>query len=687
MRKNVFILCMFLLFFSFSCKEKIDALPVIESAMAKVTIPVEIDKDITLPTKEGEVSISWTSSNPNVLSSEGKCCPMGKALTVTLSASFTYLEETKNCDYQVEVNGRFNQVMNQLVIPTETKNNIDLPTKMNEVSITWSTSSSKVINKAGEVFPQENDCSVLLSAYLSYQEESDSCSFFVNVPALSPEELLDRAWNELDLVDSVELGESIPLPQIFKNSIQGTWTSKQADFDNQGNCLQIPYLNEPAQFELSLSYHQVVKTYTYYVNVPGLTDEERIQSACSKINMPTTLSHSLILQTNFEYGVTGIWTTDQPNILSSNGVLINPSEDTIVKMILELSSREEKMNQTYTITASHKKTLDKPHQLIYRASDADFNESSLVNLQYKNSKVVLSDSEVEGSYESEQIDTISYVSLIGSWACITSVHATIELMVRTCVDGEWSSYVSYRPWGLGRENSSVDTSGGNCRISTDEVLINNSKSANKLQYKVILRRDSLEVDSPQLSLVSFALESKNYQYENNLFGRNNEVFVDLPRLYQQIVPSIGGVICSATTSTMLLKGKGFDFSSKDEYEHRYIAGLVKDYGKGIYGNWVYNTATIGAYGLDSYVGRMYSISELLYQLDTMGACGLSVKGTMISNKKTYTTAGHLIVAVGYKYVNNQLIILVNDPNVSDVLCEYSEKVIQNTWRGVCYLVE
>ena len=140
---------------------------------------------------------------------------------------------------------------------------------------------------------------------------------------------------------------------------------------------------------------------------------------------------------------------------------------------------------------------------------------------------------------------------------------------------------------------------------------------------------------------------------------------------------------------MLLKYKGEDFSSFDsEYEHRYIAGIVRDYGNKIYGNWVYNTVAMSAYGYDSYIARFYSINELVEHLATVGPCALSVKGQMNSDKKNYYTNGHLIVAIGYEIdTNGNITIVCNDPNVSSVECRYSLTVMNNTWRNIAYVIE
>ena len=101
---------------------------------------------------------------------------------------------------------------------------------------------------------------------------------------------------------------------------------------------------------------------------------------------------------------------------------------------------------------------------------------------------------------------------------------------------------------------------------------------------------------------------------------------DLPKLYQHDVRSVGGVICSPTTTTMLLKYRGLDFSEQAKtyknasswgvYEHGYIASLAADPGHNspTYGNWTYNMAVAGAFGRKALVVRMYSWEELKYYL-------------------------------------------------------------------------
>ena len=170
-------------------------------------------------------------------------------------------------------------------------------------------------------------------------------------------------------------------------------------------------------------------------------------------------------------------------------------------------------------------------------------------------------------------------------------------------------------------------------------------------------------------MIALAIEMSNYTYNVDISSLPKEVKYDVPKLYQHEVPSIGGIICSATSSTMLLKYKGHDFSDKAQYEHEYIAGIVLDHGNNIYGNWVYNTIGMSSFGETAYVKRFYSYEEMLHCLATTGPIAASIKGTTITSVRTYTTAGHLIVVTGYKIEGNNITIYVNDPNIVGVAVE------------------
>lgn len=326
----------------------------------------------------------------------------------------------------------------------------------------------------------------------------------------------------------------------------------------------------------------------------------------------------------------------------------------------------------------------KKHQIFEYAQDYYINENS--ELLIKNNKLSLKDGITEAIYHSNEIKILPSRKIVASWGALTSVDATVELKVRLYVNGTWSDAVSYGEWGFGRKNGAHPQEDELMKLVEDEMIVLNDQLATSLKYEAILRRKNQNAESPKLNFVTFALEIPNYSYEIDKNLLQKEVIHDVPRLCQLVVPEIGNSICSPTSITMQLKYHGFNFEKYDEFEHRYIARISRDYGNEIFGNWVYCTVTAASFDLEAYVARMYSIGELLLHLND-GPVALSVRGRMISNEKDYTTKGHLLLAIGYKYVDDKLYILCNDPNVNNVYCEYSEDIIRDTWRYVAYVIK
>ena len=137
-------------------------------------------------------------------------------------------------------------------------------------------------------------------------------------------------------------------------------------------------------------------------------------------------------------------------------------------------------------------------------------------------------------------------------------------------------YITYGEWGLGLKNLYYNDSDSVAKLNTDEIF-SVGGDADAIKYRFVMRRKDASVESPKLLLVAFAIEMNNYSYPIDTTDLPTQKDHDLPKLYQHDVPVIGGSICSATTTTMLLKNKGFDFSNKGyAYEHEFMANMVAD---------------------------------------------------------------------------------------------------------------
>ena len=588
-----------------------------------------------------------------------------------------------------EKQAKIDAAVAQIVLPnTPIKgDNLALPTIIDDVEITWSSSNNEVViidEDTTRIIHQEEETHVQLIGNFRVENYSKDYTFEIVISAIQPtiEEIINQKLENFKLVESTK--EDIELPLEYEGMIV-TWKSNARAYLSDDGKVSRDVKDRNVTLTGTFTYEGTSIEKKFVVKVLKYSNIELLQIVSDSLTLPEETNQDIILYLYHDYDVIASWSSSNPDIVTDDGKVSLPEEDTVVTFTVILTLGEDTMEKTIDVKILSKNT-GKMHQVIERAQDFDFNK--FVGVSLKDNKLVLNEGVTEGYYESEPISTMSFNELVASWAAVSSKNATVEIMVKARINDVWSDYISYYPWGLGLQNKCYDQTKSTIKLTDDEVKVLNNQYADAIMYKIILRRTSSSYDSPILSLVSFALNNPSYTYKVDLSDSPSEKCYDVPKLYQGAVPTIGNSICSPTTSTMLLKYKGEDFSQYDQYEHRYIANLFKDYGNDMFGNWVYCTVGMSSYGYDAYVARMYSIDELVKHLATVGPVGLSVKGQMTSNEKDYYTAGHLLVCVGYRYdVNGNLILLCNDPNVPNVYCEYTEQVMKNTWRYVAYIIE
>lgn len=311
----------------------------------------------------------------------------------------------------------------------------------------------------------------------------------------------------------------------------------------------------------------------------------------------------------------------------------------------------------------------------------------LDNLHVEDEMLVVTDKAKPGYVYSPVFSSRKFTKLVASWCALTPNESIIELSISVTHEGKESKFFSYGRWTLGGENLYYNQTDDFAYMSVDEVYMNDGLLGDGFSYKVELNNDA------KLSLVCVSLKIPNYSYDVDCSYLPSVVDYDVPKLNQNMVPVIGFEMCSATTSAMLLKFKGMDFRDKDaEFEHRYVANLVADRGHNspTFGNWVYNTAVISAFGFKSYLARFYSWNELKRHLAKVGPVGASIAG----DTGIYKTGGHLLVVRGYKEVDGKTFVICNDPNINSrfkeglfVYYEFPLETFERFWRGVVYIVE
>ena len=648
-----------------------------------------------LPLEATDKEIEYFSSNEDILTVEG-----GK---VTAKASGT-AQVTIRAKAAPSIKVSFDIEVSEKVLPDIILPQASVTIQVGDTyKIEYNTvnSSEKVTFKTNDLDYINLDKNGIVTAFevgtakVTLTLEDVVKEFTINIieREKTSEELINEVIKQITIPNVTS--DDIDLPTII-NGVMIDWTSgNRTLLSDKG---EVFYTDSIVLVKLyaTFTHGDVDIDKTYGVNIKPWSNEKRLSKVMESITIDSVVTTNLTLSTSYNYGVSATWTSSRSDVISQNGVVNFKENEIDVILKVKLTVGESSMEKEFTVKTIASKKMNL-HYFVERANE--FSSTNLHNLELKDGKIVLKKGEVYGYYDSSIYETLNFYELVGSWAAVTSKTATAELLVKVKVGNNWSKYFTYGIWGLGRNNLYYNQNDTMAKMDTDEILVS-TKDGCAFQYRIVLRRDNEKVDSPVLSLVAITmrLTDENYKYDVDTSKLPDFVDYDVPKVNQNVVPEIGGVICSATTSTMLLKWKGLDFSKYDQYENRYIANLVADRGHNnpTYGNWVYNTAVIGAYGFDSYVRHMVSWDELKYHLATVGPIGASVKGDIGG---VYTTGGHLLVVRGYKVVNGQTIVICNDPNINSrfgndkdgnplfVYYEFPLNTFLNFWRKTAYIIE
>ena len=590
----------------------------------------------------------------------------------------------------------FDTLSKEVVIPNEIYEDLELKDSYIYDGIKYDVTyemDNEALNDNGEINPDlDNDTIVNIKVNVSDGKTVKSFDYN-NRKVMSMKNIVSSAKSKVNIPDVVN--KDLSFPSSIGN-VRVRWSTSNVDvIGRNGAC---SYVREDTNVTITATFSMkndfdisFSQTEEYNIIVKRWDAQARYEKVLDSIVVPDTAIYDINLKSKLDYDVDCIWKSSDESSISNIGKVnrSNSDKDVTLKLTMCCSDSNEKKELTYNVKVLKYETTEgemnfNKHVLINRANE--LNTSKMNNLKYNGEKVVLNDDALSGTYESEVYNTLEFRRVVGSFSCITSENATCELAISIKVDGEWSKYFTYGEFGLGRNNLYYNQTDTKSYMDTDMIEPKSGYKGSGVKYKITLKRDSLSTKSPELSLVALALFIIDYNYVVDTSNLPDSVDWDLPKLYQHDVPGIGSVICSATTTTMLLKFAGYDFSDKGyQYEHQYMANMVADRGHNnpTYGNWSYNMMAAGAFGINAYVGKMYSWDEIRYYLANNGPIGVSIGG----NFGIYSTDGHLLVLRGYRIENGETTVICNDPNVKGVYYEVSLEIFLRCWGSVVYIME
>ena len=699
MRKFYFLFFLFVLFF-YGCNTNTTKSPeeVLQCFYNQFTLPDEISSDLELQTsyffEEKEILAFWTTDDANIITVDGTIFPTYTTNYVSIHGTFTYLDKsiTKSFDLTIlplDKSITANKILDTIDIPSSTNYHLTLPSlityEKKNFRVFWESNNTNILSNEGEIIFSSDPQIVTMTATITFESEKFKRDFTISIIPINTN-TLNSYFNNLNIPE--KLNSSITLPTEFlADNIPLTieWKSDNpeilSNFGTKGIVLENTNVLLTAIINIDSFYFEK----DFNILVTKSSDEDIINNIRNTIYIPSVVSNDLYFPISLDNNILLSWSSENESLLSSDGIinkqLTRPTE---LNLTLNIKIGDNIMTTNYDLILNPVK-----HFLMYNVFDGEKNNIELTN----EGKLILSDNCTEGTYYSNEIIASNFSELVATWGATSSKNATCELFVSLKVNGTYSQFISYGKWGLGLQNGSTGQDKDLIKLVEDEVKVKNNNYADGIKFKIVLKRDNSTIKSPEVSFVTFALNLINYNYTFDSSLIKNSVKYDVPKLYQHDVPTIGNSICSITSSTMLLKYKGHDFSSYDSLEHRYLASLFKDYGNNIFGNWVYNCVGMSAYGERAYVKRFFNTYEFLYSIQEIGPMAASIKGTVKYTRLSdniqgsYTSGGHLLVVTGYEIIDNQTFIFINDPNVTGVAIKMNLEDFLSIWRNVSYIVE
>jgi hypothetical protein len=316
----------------------------------------------------------------------------------------------------------------------------------------------------------------------------------------------------------------------------------------------------------------------------------------------------------------------------------------------------------------------------------------------------------------------AYTELVSSWNADTPAGSWVQVSVHGKADDGTTS----KEYVLGRwaedtaaiHRTSVPAQGDTlATVAIDTLIARKGRTLTDWQLTVSLYRKQGTTASPSVSLVG-AMASAVPAVKKvtaSPLGDAEGVDLSVPPLSQEVhrgeYPQFNGggeAWCSPTSTAMILDywkqqfpGSGYGPSAADlanipyaDPQVDYAAANTYDWNYDGTGNWPFNTAYAGRYGLEGFVTRLRSLTEAekFISAGIPLVVSVSFKESELTGSG-YSTNGHLMVIRGFTAAGD---VIANDPashldpNNASVRTVYDRAEFENVWipksGGIVYVI-
>lgn len=311
------------------------------------------------------------------------------------------------------------------------------------------------------------------------------------------------------------------------------------------------------------------------------------------------------------------------------------------------------------------------------------NSSTYENLILEDHYITQIDNGINGVLVTGDYFIDSFSELVPSWNVLVGDSSKISILIAVGNSEGYSKYFTMAMWREDYKSSFGNQEDDFARVSVD-TIITKIENIDRIKFRIVFGKGETDTILKNISITT--KESPEvYTYDKTVL-REKEITVE-PR-QQLSIPSVGRVICSPTSLSMVL----------NYYNHtaaaEVVAESVYDNGSSMYGNWSFNASYAG--GFEDMYSRVEYTRNLSVLMDYLNDDIPLVMSIKTSNKESLIgsimayPSGHLVVLTGFKQVDGEWFAIINDPaEYQDELVrrEYQLDQFLEAWRGYVYVVQ
>lgn len=293
-------------------------------------------------------------------------------------------------------------------------------------------------------------------------------------------------------------------------------------------------------------------------------------------------------------------------------------------------------------------------------------------------------------------------TIIASWNVVAPNGTWVRVQVRGKTATRTGSWDKIADWGYGTAGvhraSGTAQSDDYSRVNVDTVVTNGTYRYRSWQIRVLLVRPYGVNATPRLS--SIGAVAATYSTRNPAVSRTTmtaDTKLAVPRYSQMIHRGEydqwgggGASWCSPTSVSMVLRYFGSGPEPADYSWSKYADSFVDhaarytyDYRYDAAGNWPFNTAYAGRYGLDAFVTRLNNLrdAEAFIKNGIPVVASIRYAKGALTGSAVASSNGHLLVIVGFLKDGR---VVVNDPAASSnstVRRVYNRSQFEKAWLG------